>query len=165
MKLRRSRFFGLSLAIVSSMAVSSAVAGEWAAQKEYVGLDPYNRPVYADAGPVPIVPQRIQGPFYSRNPGRVGGPAVAGPLYYAEPAPPVSGFYRPDPRVVAGAVLAFDVDAALAKGKVQPPRHRGASRPAPFTGEWFRYCESRYRSFDRDTGTFQPRTGPRRLCR
>lgn len=37
--------------------------------------------------------------------------------------------------------------------------------PEPFTDDWYAYCASKYRSFDPETGTFQPYEGPRRLCR
>ncbi|MFN0264427.1 BA14K family protein [Tepidamorphus sp. 3E244] len=36
--------------------------------------------------------------------------------------------------------------------------------PEPFTDDWYAYCASKYRSFDPDTGTFQPYEGPRKLC-
>lgn len=140
-------------------------AGSAASAGEFVGLDPYNRPVYADPGPVPIVPSAVSGPVYRRGPGEYGGPLVAGPLYYATPAPPVPGFYRDDPHVKADAILAYDLDAALASAAEMSRATRKGVRPPPFSGEWYRYCEARYRSFDRDSGTFQPSTGPRRLCR
>lgn len=87
---------------------------------EFLGVDPYGRAIYAPSGPIPIVPSRVRGPVFERHPGPWGGATVAGPLYYAEPAPPVSGFYRPDPAVAAGAILAFDVDRAL--GVAREPR-------------------------------------------
>ncbi|MGI9416610.1 MAG: BA14K family protein [Geminicoccaceae bacterium] len=37
-------------------------------------------------------------------------------------------------------------------------------RPAPWTPEWYAYCHSKYRSFDRRSGTYQPYRGPRRFC-
>jgi hypothetical protein len=40
-----------------------------------------------------------------------------------------------------------------------------AVAPEPFTDEWYQYCADRYRSFDPNTGTFQPYEGPRKLCR
>ncbi len=134
---------------------------------EYVGLDPYNRPVYVRPGPIPAVPLAVSPPVYQRKSGAFGGPQVAGPLYYARPAPPAPGLYRDNPALTAGSVLAFDLDAALAEA--EGPRGltvvRRDGRPAPFTGPWYRYCESRYRSFDAETGTYQPSSGPRRLCR
>ncbi len=34
----------------------------------------------------------------------------------------------------------------------------------PWTPQWYRYCESRYRSFDRYTGTFKGYDGKRHFC-
>ncbi|WP_058600670.1 BA14K family protein [Aureimonas ureilytica] len=142
-----------------AFAPSAASAGE------FVGIDPYNRPVYARDAQYPIVPSIVTGPYYRKTVGQFGGPGVAGPLYYATPAPPVPGFYRLDPLVQAGAVLGFDQNAALYKAEYGAQPNAASSRPAPFSGAWYRYCETRYRSFDRESGTFQPSNGPRRLCR
>ncbi|MEM6665232.1 MAG: BA14K family protein [Pseudomonadota bacterium] len=38
-------------------------------------------------------------------------------------------------------------------------------RPKPYTGEWYRYCASKYRSFDARSGTFMSYSGVRKLCR
>ncbi|GLS32151.1 BA14K-like protein [Mesorhizobium albiziae] len=35
----------------------------------------------------------------------------------------------------------------------------------PWSREWYRYCSSRYRSFDPDTGTFVGYDGRERFCR
>ncbi len=52
-----------------------------------------------------------------------------------------------------------------------PARTYYPSRPAyygggmePWTGEWYRYCSSRYRSFDARTGTFMGYDGRRHFC-
>ncbi len=45
------------------------------------------------------------------------------------------------------------------------PPARVAHRPAPWSPDWYAYCHSKYRSFDRRSGTYQPYHGPRRLCR
>lgn len=37
--------------------------------------------------------------------------------------------------------------------------------PRPWTSAWYDYCEAKYRSFDPESGTFQPHRGSRRLCR
>lgn len=57
------------------------------------------------------------------------------PRYY-RPAPP--RYYQPAPR-----------------------HYRGLE---PWSREWFRYCESRYRSFDPRSGTFVTYGGERRFC-
>lgn len=37
--------------------------------------------------------------------------------------------------------------------------------PRPWTREWYRYCASRYRSFDPQTGTYVTYGGAERFCR
>ena len=37
--------------------------------------------------------------------------------------------------------------------------------PEPWTGEWYSYCASRYRSFDGRSGTFTDYDGYRKFCR
>ena len=156
----RISWAGLGLTVAAmTISVAQGSAGE------FVGTDPYGRAVYARDTQFPLLPSRVSGPYYRKTIGQFGGPTVAGPLYYAEPAPPVPGFYRPDPLVRAGAVLAFDQNAALAAADSRGPATMRPDRPAPFSGEWYRDCEARYRSFDRETGTYQPAKGPRRLCR
>ncbi len=46
---------------------------------------------------------------------------------------------------------------------VEPGYSTGA-RPA-WTAQWYQYCASRYRSFDRDTGTYTTYSGRRQVCR
>lgn len=41
----------------------------------------------------------------------------------------------------------------------------GGSAPRQWSKAWYRYCANKYRSFDPDSGTFQPYEGPRRMCR
>ena len=45
----------------------------------------------------------------------------------------------------------------------QPRYVRGALEP--WSREWFRYCESRYRSFDPGSGTFVGYDGREHFCR
>lgn len=40
----------------------------------------------------------------------------------------------------------------------------GYHAPEPWTREWFRYCERRYRSFDPSTGTFRGYDGREHFC-
>lgn len=156
----------MKVAILGLLA--AALLGSGTARAEFVGLDPYNRPVFAPSVNGPPQPVAITGPHFQRKSGQIGGPVVAGPLFFAEPVPGTTGLYRADPMLQAGAVIGFDIDSALAVAAPRDPGSpaaRAARGPAPFTAEWIRYCEGRYRSFDRDSGTFQPNHGPRRLCR
>lgn len=150
-----------AVAVLAPLNFGTALAGE------FVGLDPYNRPVFAPSVNGPAQPLTITGPHYQRRSGQIGGPVVAGPLFFAAPVAGTDGLYRTDPMLQAGAVIGFDVDNALAAAAPHDPGSPAYSqhRPAPFTAEWMRSCEMRYRSFDRDTGTYQPNVGPRRLCR
>ncbi|MER0237513.1 BA14K family protein [Fulvimarina sp. MAC8] len=75
---------------------------------------------------------------------------------------------------VIGGIVGLGVGAAIAgQPRYYEPRPvyrtRPVSRhygsPRPWTGEWYRYCAARYRSFDARSGTFQPYHGPRQLCR
>lgn len=81
----------------------------------------------------------------------------------------------------AAAIIGLGVGAALASRPYYygyrpyyygpPPAYAYAPpptysyRPAPWTPDWYAYCASKYRSFDRYSGTYQPYYGPRRLCR
>ena len=76
---------------------------------------------------------------------------------------------------VIGGIVGLGVGAAIAS----QPRYESAPRrvyrtrpattyyaaPRPWTGEWYRYCAAKFRSFDAKSGTYQPYNGPRRLCR
>jgi hypothetical protein len=37
--------------------------------------------------------------------------------------------------------------------------------PEPYSGEWYRYCAEKYRSFNPRTGTYTTYSGERRFCR
>jgi len=45
-----------------------------------------------------------------------------------------------------------------------PRRVSYRGRPAAWSPAWYRYCASKYRTFRRSDGTFQPYRGGRRLC-
>ena len=45
---------------------------------------------------------------------------------------------------------------------VYAPQSSGAAEP--WSSEWYRYCENRYRSFDPDSGTFMGYDGKRHFC-
>ncbi|MDY8107894.1 BA14K family protein [Fulvimarina sp. 2208YS6-2-32] len=80
---------------------------------------------------------------------------------------------------VIGGIVGLGIGAAIASQPryvepryVQPrpvyrtrPVVQSYGAPRPWSGEWYRYCAARYRSFDAGSGTFQPYHGPRQLCR
>ena len=72
--------------------------------------------------------------------GAVIGSVLAAPSY-AAPAPM---YMAPAPGYVAPAPVYY--------------------RPAPWTPEWYRYCSSRYRSFDPRTGYFRAHSGRHVFC-
>jgi hypothetical protein len=81
--------------------------------------------------------------------GAIIGGALSQPRYY-EPAP---YYYEPGPVYVQPAPV-----------YVQPaPVYYG--RPAPWTDDWYAYCDSRYRSFDPRTGYFVGYDGDYHFCR
>ncbi|WP_153005329.1 BA14K family protein [Aureimonas ureilytica] len=118
---------------------------------------------------------------YRGGPGYYGGPRYyGGQGYYGGPR-----YYEGGPRyyrhrhnnggaAIAGAILGLGVGAAIASAN-QPryvaPRYAAPRYAAPAYGlrpwsrDWYRYCSSRYRSFDPGSGTFQPYNGPRQFCR
>lgn len=87
-----------------------------AAAQQFIGLDPFMRPVYGRSALVEE-PSPTYGPVYRSRPGRIGGPKLAGPLYYADPVPAVGRRYNVYSASRAGAVLGFDQDEALAQAR------------------------------------------------
>ncbi|TLP48623.1 BA14K family protein [Cohaesibacter sp. CAU 1516] len=49
--------------------------------------------------------------------------------------------------------------------RYRPHRARYYGRPAPWTRAWYRYCSSKYRSFNPRTGYFTSYGGRKRFCR
>ncbi|WP_082659439.1 BA14K family protein [Aureimonas sp. AU40] len=121
------------------------------------GYRPYRGgPGYYRGGPGPG--------YYGGGPGYYGGPRYygGGPRYYRHR-------HNNGGAAIAGAILGLGVGAAIASAN-QPryvaPRYAApAYGLRPWTRDWYRYCASRYRSFDPGSGTFQPYNGPRQLCR
>ncbi|MCT8266161.1 BA14K family protein [Afifella sp. JA880] len=72
---------------------------------------------------------------------------------YVEPAP----VYAAPPPVYVEPAPVYAVPA-------RNPLVVYDARPAPWTPEWYAYCSSKYRSFDANSGTYQPYNGPRQLC-
>lgn len=71
--------------------------------------------------------------------------------------------------LTVGAIIASQ-PRAYARPRVYyersaPPRTRYYGRPEPYTAEWYRYCDAKYRSFDPQSGTFMSYSGVRKLCR
>ena len=75
--------------------------------------------------------------------GAILGGALSGPHYYAP-----SYYYQPAPRVY-----------------YQPAPVVGTHGLAPWTPEWYAYCQSRYRSFNPRTGYFLGFDGEYHFCR
>jgi len=69
--------------------------------------------------------------------GTLFGSALSAPRYYA---PPPRAYYRPAPVIV----------------------HQGL---VPWTGEWYAYCDAKYRSFNPRTGYFLGYDGEYHFCR
>ena len=119
------------------------------------------RPYVAPNGRAPV----YYGPPNGRAPAYYGPPNGRAPAYYGPPnggrdvyVQPAARVYGPQP-VYAGS---GGPDYAYA---ARGPVVSYGGRPAPWTPEWYAYCNSKYRSFDPASGTFQPYHGPRRLCR
>ena len=96
------------------------------------------------------------------------GTALAQPRYpapvYVEPDP----YYEPDVVYVAPRPRYRPYPRVVERVPVyDAPVYRGYSEyaPEPWTPDWYAYCASKYRSFDVNTGTFQPYYGPRQVCR
>lgn len=66
--------------------------------------------------------------------------------------------------LAAGAIIAGAASQQRYGNSYSSTRYNGYA-PEPWSDEWYAYCASKYRSFDPDSGTFQPYNGPRRLCR
>lgn len=82
------------------------------------------------------------------------GAATASPRYY-EPAP---RYYEPD---------YVYVEPRYSYRRVRPARvyvDDYAGGLEPWTPEWYRYCENRYRSFDPRSGTFIGYDGVQHFC-
>lgn len=73
---------------------------------------------------------------------------------YYPPAPRVRYYRDYEPRYYRPAPPRYY--------RVQQPRYYGGLEP--WSREWYRYCASRYRSFDPGSGTFVTYGGQRRFC-
>ncbi len=77
--------------------------------------------------------------------GALAQPRYREPIYYDD-------YYEPAPVRRYNYVRTYE-----------EPRY--VRRAEPWSREWYRYCSSRYRSFDPDTGTFVGYDGRERFCR
>jgi BA14K-like protein. len=135
----RSAVLGLAVAATTLAALPAAQAGDrWRHGGHYHGHY-YSSGDVAAAGAVGLAVGALVGGLAAAN---------SGPVYYRDPPPPrprpyYRGYYAPPP----------------------PPRVAYA-RPSlePWTPGWYRYCESRYRSFDPRSGTFMGYDGVRHFC-
>ncbi len=77
------------------------------------------------------------------------------------------GRYRYDDGAAVAAGVAGLAVGAILGGALAAPRQPAYvyANPAPWTPAWYRYCESRYRSFDPGSGTFLGYDGRRHFCR
>lgn len=86
--------------------------------------------------------------------GILGGLVIGSALHHRPspppPAPAPTYYYYPQP-----------VPAPVYYQPAPPP----VAAPAPWTGEWYEYCRSRYRSFDANTGYFTGYDGRPYFCR
>jgi hypothetical protein len=88
------------------------------------------------------------------------------PAYAAPPPPPPvpSHGYRPHVRKYGGYTEYRQYGESYGQNYGQYGGSYDAA-PAPWSADWYAYCASKYRSFDPQTGTYQPYQGGRRLCR
>lgn len=78
--------------------------------------------------------------------------------------------------IIGGLAVGAIVGGALANDRVvveehyyapPPPRRRVYYRdyaPRPWSGDWYAYCSSKYRSFDSRSGTYIDYDGEERFC-
>jgi hypothetical protein len=86
--------------------------------------------------------------------GAIIGGLVAQPRYYGEPAY-VDDYPRPAPRRYYYSERYYEPE------RVYVRRSYGLE---PWSRDWYRYCSSRYRSFDPSTGTFVGYDGREHFC-
>lgn len=82
-------------------------------------------------------------------------------------------YYRHRHRDNTAAILGFGIGAALLGSAIAAqnsrPRYYAAptyyAAPQPWSGEWYRYCAAKYRSFNPKTGYFLAYSGQYKFCR
>ena len=164
------RFFK-PVALTAALAMTAALATAGTAE---AGSKHRDRAIAA--GAIGVVAGMIIG-------GALSQPGYAAPVYvdpdpvYVAPEPYYEPAYRPAPRPYYRERVTVEE-----RTYYRSPRHNRYHsqiyynqapsydagydyRPQPWSDEWYAYCASKYRSFDPDSGTFQPNRGPRQLCR
>ena len=156
-----NRYFklgALTLAVVSALAFAAAGQAE-------AGSRHRDRAIIA--GAVGVTAGVLLGAALAQ-------PSYAAPVY-AEPEP----YYEPDVVYVEPRPHYRERVRVIERHHVYEspaPRYRRYEEPVyrevyndyapePWTPDWYSYCASKYRSFDVNTGTFQPYNGPRQVCR
>jgi hypothetical protein len=69
------------------------------------------------------------------------------------------------PRHYGSGVEYFDPADRRAGYRPSAPVVEYDVNPAPYSGEWYRYCAEKYRSFNPRTGTYTTYSGEQRVCR
>jgi hypothetical protein len=151
MRLLKTTAAALALAMAAlSMPVTSDTADaghrHWHGKKRVVVHHYHGRPYRRWGRPVVV--------YRDYDPG-IG--FAAGALGFVAGA--VVGSALAQPRVVAPGPYVIE-------GPVEPDVvYKSGIAPEPYSAEWYAYCDAKYRSFDRQTGTFMGNDGARHLCR
>lgn len=67
--------------------------------------------------------------------------------------------------LIGGLAVGAIIGGALSRDRViVEERVYVDDAPRPWTGDWYAYCASKYRSFDSDSGTFVDYDGEERFC-
>lgn len=144
--LSRIVLFSTAAAVFAATAVTPASAEyrNWGGHRPYYdrGYDRHDRRDAVALG------------LFGLATGVIVGSAIANQPRYVEPEPDYVApryvapqYAPPPPRYVAPpAVPVYDT--------YQPVRRPATYGLQPWTGEWYRYCAERYRSFNERTGTY-----------
>lgn len=62
-------------------------------------------------------------------------------------------------------ITALSIALGLTANAYKLYNQRPSAEVQPFTGEWYKLCSERYRSFDPKTGLFTTRSGKKVFCR
>ncbi|MCR4269128.1 BA14K family protein [Nitratireductor sp. ZSWI3] len=93
--------------------------------------------------------------------GLLSSPPSSGRVYIDPPYRPAEPAYYPTYREYRPAYREYRPTYREAY-PARPAYYRGSLEP--WTRDWYRYCSSRYRSFDPNSGTFMGYDGRRHFC-